>query len=167
MYLVENVEVICIAMITMYSMLLYFNSLHGEFVMDIQTITIKHSLLITICLLYTYKTYTRNDDWNTPLKLFKSATEIVPKSCKAWVCLATAYKDMGDYDKARIMVEKSLKIKPDFAGGYYLLGQMEEELYVTFYFPNNRKIDVLSNISFIHMLRFVGETKMEPFIIMN
>ena len=54
-----------------------------------------------------------------------------------------------------------------FAGGYYLLGQMEEELYVTFYFPNNRKIDVLSNISLIHMLRFVGETKMEPFVIMN
>ena len=134
---------------------------------NIQTITIKHSLLITICLFYTYKTFTRNDDWNTPLKLFKSATEIVPKSCKAWVCLATAYKDMGDYDKARIMVEKSLKIKPDFAGGYYLLGQMEEELYVTFYFPNNRKIDVLSNISLIHMLRFVEETKMEPFIIMN
>ncbi len=95
---------------------------------NVQVSTIKHSILLTICLCYSWKTYTRNDDWNTPLKLFKSATEVVPNSCKAWICLGTAYKELGDYDKARQMVSKSLEIKSDFAGAYYLLGTMEEDL---------------------------------------
>ena len=63
MYLVENVEVICIAMITMYSMLLYFNSLNGEFVMDDTVAVVKNDDLRSE--LTTWKELFENDYWGT------------------------------------------------------------------------------------------------------
>ena len=63
MYLVKNVEVICVAMITMYSMLLYFNSLNGEFVMDDTVAVVKNDDLRSE--LTTWKELFENDYWGT------------------------------------------------------------------------------------------------------
>ena len=58
-----DVEVICIAMITMYSMLLYFNSLNGEFVMDDTVAVVTNDDLRSE--LTTWKELFENDYWGT------------------------------------------------------------------------------------------------------
>ncbi len=95
---------------------------------NIRSSSIKRSLLVSLTIWFTYKTYIRNDEWATPMKLYQSATKVVPTSCKAWVCLASAYKDIGDRENARRSVSKALEIKPNFAGAFYILAVMEEEL---------------------------------------
>ena len=95
---------------------------------NIRSSSIKRSLLVSLTIWFTYKTYIRNEEWATPMKLYQSATKVVPRSCKAWVCLASAYKDIGDYEDARRSASKALEIKQNFAGAFYLLGTMEEEL---------------------------------------
>ena len=49
---------------------------------------LKSSIVFLICAIYGTKTYTRNDEWSTALKLFKSAIKVVPNSCKAQVFLS-------------------------------------------------------------------------------
>ena len=75
---------------------------------------------------YISKTIARNEDWRTPEKLFKSATAVVPESCKAWICLASAYKETGRHQLAREAIKISLDIKPDFAGAHFLKGNLEQ-----------------------------------------
>ena len=74
--------------------------------------------------LFAAKTVHRNAEWRTPLALFTSAAKVVPTSCKAHICVAAALHEVGDVKGALLAINRSLAIKHDFAGAYFLLGNL-------------------------------------------
>jgi tetratricopeptide (TPR) repeat protein len=110
------------------------------------------AIFVGLLALYCAKVIERNDDWSTPVKLFTSATKVVPQSCKAWVCLASAHKDVGENELAKKYVNESLSIKRDFAGAHFLLGNIERAAGNT----------DLAIASFESTVKFSLETEFKP-----
>ncbi len=84
-----------------------------------------------ICALYAGKTMYRNDEWSTALRIFKSAVTVVPRSCKAQICVAAALNDLGTREariEALSYINASLEIKKTYAGAHYLNGVVLREL---------------------------------------
>ena len=89
------------------------------------------AILGVICSLYAGKTMNRNAEWSTAVELFKSAVSVVPRSCKAHVCVAAALNDLNTYEarvEALSYINSSLQIKPDYAGAHYMHGVILREL---------------------------------------
>ena len=93
--------------------------------------TVNVSIVLLICTLYSTKTWNRNKEWKTALDLFTSAIRVVPKSCKAQVCVAAALNDIGTTDsrmKALPYIENAFRIKQDYAGAWFIKGTIMREL---------------------------------------
>jgi tetratricopeptide (TPR) repeat protein len=91
----------------------------------------RHAVVGVVCALYASKTLHRNDEWSTAVGLFKSAANVVPRSCKAQVCVAAALNDLGTQEariEALSYINASFEIKKTYAGAHYLNGVVLREL---------------------------------------
>lgn len=96
-----------------------------------RNVMLRCSVVLLICVVYGTKTYRRNQEWSTALKLFKSAVQVVPTSCKAQVCVAAALNDIGtetSRTEALVYIEKAFDIKQDYAGAHFMKGNILREL---------------------------------------
>jgi Tfp pilus assembly protein PilF len=73
----------------------------------------------------------RNSEWRDAVTLFEAAVRVVPTSCKAHVCVAAAYNDLGTRE-ARIRalphLKKAFQLKPNYAGAHFMSGTIYREL---------------------------------------
>ena len=88
--------------------------------------TISFLLVILLCLLAgALRTWKRNEDWLTELRLFESGVEVHPDNVKALNNLANLYmnKHGESYNmKAQQLLDKAIELYPDHSPAYYNLG---------------------------------------------
>ena len=78
-----------------------------------------------VALLYAARTWSRNADCDTPVFLFQSAVDAVPRSAKARVCLASALHEANESEILAIThLQAALDIKPDYAGAFYVMANI-------------------------------------------
>lgn len=101
-----------------------------------------------IVLLFSFKTFTRNKDWESNLTLFTAGVEATPNSSRAESALGSAYREMGEkepdpnkrielFQNSIIYYKKAIEILPDntealYNSGvsYYAMGDKENALNV-------------------------------------
>ncbi|MEI7725578.1 MAG: tetratricopeptide repeat protein [bacterium] len=125
--------------------------------------------IISILVLYSYKTISRNMDWENNLTLFSQGVVSSPNSARAHASYAFSCKsaaleasDMETKVKylnlARVHFNRSLEINPTYSYTLYNLGVMEYEtgnkdaakaLYVKALKEEPRDLNVLNNLSVI------------------
>ncbi len=88
-------------------------------------------VLIMLCLVYGYLTWSRNKDWRNDLVLWTSVLARQPNSVKAHNNLAFYYRNEENYRLAQEHLQKALEINPEYSLAYVNLGEvyMDQEQF--------------------------------------
>jgi tetratricopeptide (TPR) repeat protein len=77
------------------------------------------TLIISILIYYTVRTYTRNIDWQTNHNLWVNTCQVSPNSHNAWNNIGDDYDKIKDYDNAIKGFTQSVLVKPNYADAYH------------------------------------------------
>lgn len=78
--------------------------------------------IFILLIFYSWKTYTRNEDWNRDQALWETAFEVCPNSIKVRNNLANAYIQEKKYKEAMEITKKTMEIDPGEFTSYILYG---------------------------------------------
>jgi len=81
-------------------------------------------VLIMLCLVYGYLTWSRNKDWRNDLTLWTAVLKRQPNSVKAYNNIAFYYRNEENYQLAQEYLQKALEIKPEYSLAYVSLGEL-------------------------------------------
>jgi len=76
-------------------------------------------LLVLILVVFSLRTFLRNDDWNTNHKLWVNTCQVSPNSHNAWNNIGDDYDKLVQYDNAIKGFSQSTTVKPDYADAYH------------------------------------------------
>ncbi|MFA4889078.1 MAG: tetratricopeptide repeat protein [Candidatus Omnitrophota bacterium] len=74
--------------------------------------------------LYAARTISRNEDWKTPARLWRSTVEISPNSPRSHNNMGDAFAGEGNDEAAIAEFKKSVEINPNYADAYHNLANM-------------------------------------------
>lgn len=94
----------------------------GFFLFEKKDSALLKQLIISIMILFSVRTFSRNSDWKSDKTLFESAVKY-PCSEASWCALGNAYLESGKTIEAEKAYLKSLEIAPAYPVGYYSLGK--------------------------------------------
>eukprot|EP00949_MAST-11_sp_MAST-11-sp1_P000429 g429.t1 len=89
---------------------------------------VRRGLFLIITVVCFVRTWQRAPAWDNAISLFSAATEVVPTSTKAHLCLAVAQKNAGQVVEALASIENSLEIMPDHASAHYYKASILQDL---------------------------------------
>lgn len=86
------------------------------------------ALVAAVALVYGWRTAVRNADFRDDQTIASATLAATPESFLAHYWFALLYKDEGKYETARDSLLAAIKVKPNLAPAYGILGQVYEEL---------------------------------------
>jgi len=85
-------------------------------------------LLISLIVLYSWRTVVRNSDWKTHASIWKATVEVSPKSPKAHNNMGDVYSLEGNLEKAAEEFSRAIELKPDYADAYHNLASVYQKM---------------------------------------
>ncbi len=80
-----------------------------------------------ILVLFSFRTYERNNDWKNALTLWKKTVVTAPDCARAWNNLGVEYFLDGNIEMAEKSYRRAIKIKPVYSDPYHNLGNVLAE----------------------------------------
>jgi len=79
---------------------------------------------VTLCLLFGLLTMDRNQVWASDISLWSDAVSRNTTTARPRINLALAYKRNGELETAEAQLQQGLRLDPDYAEGWVVLGQL-------------------------------------------
>jgi len=78
-----------------------------------------YTILFSLIIIYSFRTFIRNNDWSTNHKLWVNTCQVSPNSHNAWNNIGDDYDKLGDYTNAIKGFTQSVIVKPNYADAYH------------------------------------------------
>jgi Flp pilus assembly protein TadD len=88
----------------------------------------KITLIGTVVLFFSLMTFTRNEVWRDPAKLWADAVSKSPYNMRAYNNLGTVYKERKEYDSAIKQFNSALQLNGSYMPALYNLGDVQYQL---------------------------------------
>jgi tetratricopeptide (TPR) repeat protein len=69
----------------------------------------------------------RSGSYDLAIEQFLAASKRAPHTPNVWLNLGATYIDQGELAKAKMALERALRLKPDYGSAFFHLGQLYDE----------------------------------------
>jgi len=84
-------------------------------------------IALIIVLLYSGATYIRNFDWRNELMAYNAMLEKNPRNAIGHICLASVYKDLGEYDSAMVHARAAVANQEWMVPGWLIIANIHRK----------------------------------------